>query len=171
MYYTHKSSTLCNILCILFFTAIPLMGCGEPEIEEDFAEEIFDAEAVYFEPIGQGSQASFDELTEIVVKDSTNWAFYKDKMETVIPFQDIDFSQLMVVFAAVPSANGGVTVQFESAEQTEGELVLSYLLGVPGADCRVIDTPSVPFQVMITRKIDLPVKFEVREENQYCTLG
>ncbi len=171
MYYTHKSSTLFNILCILFFIAALLAGCAEPEIEEDFAEEVFDAEAVYFEPIGQGSQASFDELTQLVVTDSTMWALYKAKMRTVIPLRDIDFSRLMVVFAAVPSANGGVTVQFESAERVDGKLVLSYVLGVPGPDCRVIDTPSVPFQVMITRKIDVPVKFETREENQYCTMG
>ena len=171
MYCTHKSSIFCNILGILMFVALSLSGCStEPEIDNDFLDDLGDVEAVYFETIGQGSQASFDERIESVVTDSVSWAGYQDKMETVIPFRDVDFSQLMVAFAAVPSDNGGVTIQFESAERIEQELIINYVLGVPGADCRIIDTPSVPFQVMVLPKFDLPVRFEYREEKQYCTL-
>ncbi len=168
MYCTHKSSIFFNILGILILLSA---GCSSPD--DDVAEfvEPVNAEAVYFEPIGQGSQASFDEKMEGVVKDSLSWVAYSEKMKTVLPFRDVDFSQLMVVFAAVPADHGGVTVQFESAERIGDELVLGYMLGMPGGDCRVIDTPSVPFQVMVTRKIDLPVRFEYREERQPCTMG
>lgn len=171
MYYTHKSSTPYNILSFLTVFLFVIAGCTEPEIDNDFLEDLGDQEAVYFEPIGQGSQGSFDVRTERVISDSTTWASYQDKLETVLPFRHIDFSQLMVAFAAVPSTHGGVTVQFEAAERIEGELVLNYLVGMPGRDCRVIDTPSVPFQVMVIRKFDLPVRFEYREERQPCTLG
>ena len=162
---------LYNIFVILTITMIALAGCSEPDLDDDFSEDFDETEAVYFETIGQGSQASFDERTESVVKDSVAWTSYKKKMATVLPFRQVDFSQLMIAFAAVPSPNGGVTIQFESAEQIGGELILSYLLGVPGPDCRIIDTPSVPFQAMVLRKIDLPVKFTYREETQNCTFG
>ncbi len=170
MYCTHKSSMLYNILGILTLAVLVLTGCSEPEIEVDDSEDFDQSEAVYFETIGQGSRASFDERTELIVKDAEAWELYKEKIATVIPIQDVDFSQLMIAFAAVPSPNGGVTIQFESAENINGELILSYLLGIPGPDCRIIDTPSVPFQAVLIRKIDLPVRFEYREELQYCTL-
>lgn len=171
MYCTHKSSIFCRLLGILIIGAMALAGCtNEPEIDNDFLEELGDSEAVYFEPIGQGSQASFDQLTQTVVKDSAEWVSFSDKMRTVLPFRDVDFSQSMIAFAAVPSTHGGVTVQFESAERIENELVLSYLLGVPGQDCRVIDSPSVPFQAISIRKIDVPVTFEFRKETQHCVL-
>ncbi len=171
MYCTHKSSIFCRLLSIFIFGVMVLAGCNtEPEIDNDFLDDIGDIEAVYFEPIGQGSQSSFDQRMETVVKDSVAWASYLDKMKTVIPIRDVDFSQLMVAFAAIPSPHAGITVQFESAERIEGELVLSYLLGVPGQDCRIIDTPSAPFQAIVIRKIDLPVKFEYRQETQHCVL-
>ncbi|MEM8488762.1 MAG: hypothetical protein AAF564_24665 [Bacteroidota bacterium] len=171
MYCTHKSSIFSNILGILIISGLLLAGCSTPEEVPEVEEVPIDAEAFYFEPIGQGSQASFVERTEEVVRDSLTWVAFSEKMQTVLPFQDVDFSQEMVVFAAVPATHGGVTVQFESAERVEDELVLSYMLGLPGADCRIIDSPSVPFQVMITRKVTLPVRFEYREERHFCTMG
>ncbi len=171
MYCTHKSSSFFDILGILMIAVLLVSGCGtEPEIDNDFLEDLGDIEAVYFEAIGQGSQASFDQRIESVVRDSVSWVEYQEKMETVLPFRDVDFSQLMVAFVAFPHDNGGVTIQFESAERVEQELQINYVVGLPGADCRIIDTPSVPFQVMVLPRFDLPVKFEYREETQYCTL-
>jgi hypothetical protein len=92
-------------------------------------------------------------------------------METVLPFRDIDFSQLMVAFVALPVSSGGITLQIESVELDAGELIVGYLMGEPGPDCRVIDAPSVPFQAVYLRRIkDVSVRFERRTEMQRCTL-
>lgn len=134
-------------------------------------EEIDETEAVYFELIGQGSSAAFNTVMEQVVYDATQWDTLKLRMETVIPFEEVDFSQLMVAFVAVPHPSGGITLQIESAEIVDEELTLGYLVGVPGQDCRIIDTPSVPFQAVILRRIEgIPVRFEHRTEVQQCTL-
>lgn len=134
-------------------------------------EEIDETEAIYFELIGQGSSAAFNTVMEQVVYDDAEWDAFKLKMVPVIPFEAIDFSQLMVAFVAVPHQSGGITLQIESAEIANGELVVGYLVGIPGQDCRIIDTPSVPFQAVVLRRIEgMPVRFEHRTEAQQCTL-
>ena len=167
MYCTHKSSVLGSIHGFLISFALIVSGClSGPQIDNDIVE----TEAVYFEPIGQGSTATFETVTQQVVYDVDSWSTYQQYMETVLPFREVDFSQLMVLFAAVPSNTGGVTVQFESVEIVGDELVVSYVLGEPGRDCRVMDLPSVPFQAIMLRRIDMPIRFEHRTEPQPCTL-
>ena len=166
MYCTHKSSFRGSFCGILLGCWLYAAGCGpEPQMDNDIVE----TEAVYFEPIGRGSSAAFDTVTEKVIYDGDSWKDYQQYMETVLPFPDVDFSQLMVIFAAVPAERSGVTVQFESVEIAGDEVVASYVLGVPGPDCRVMDVPSTPFQVILLRRIDAPVRFERRSEAQPCT--
>ena len=167
MFYTHKSSISPSLYGFLTSFVFFAAGCvSGPQIDND----IIETEAVYFEPIGQGSSADFSTVTEEMVYNAESWSEYQQYMETVLPFHDVDFSQLMVAFVAVPAHTGGVTVQIESAEIAGEELVISYVIGEPGDDCRVMDIPSVPFQAVTMRQIDMPIRFEHREEAQACTL-
>ena len=171
MVHTHKSSLLYFFCSTFFAVSLSLTGC-QPQQEESVMDlDIDETEAVYFELIGQGSSAAFNTVMEQVVYEETVWDAFKLKMETVLPFSEIDFTQLMVAFVAVPHPSGGITMQIESAEIVDGELVIGYLVGVPGQDCRIIDTPSVPFQAVMLRRIEeIPVRFEHRTEEQQCTL-
>ena len=167
---THKSSIITRPLYTIFMAFVFFLtaaGCTEPEIDN---ENIVETEAIYFEPIGLGSSSAFNAVTEKAIYDADTWNDYQQYMETVLPFRDVDFSQLMVVFVAVPAHTGGVTVQIESVEIGETDVVVSYVLGQPGEDCRVMDIPSAPFQAVMLRRLDGPFRFEHRTEPQPCTL-
>ena len=145
-----------------------IVGCvSQPEMDLDIVE----TEAVYFETIGQGETSLFTDTTRIAIRDQGNWDTSRENMKTVLPFPEIDFSQLMAVVVAVPMPVRGVTVQVQSVEVVEDEMVVSYLMGVPGDDCRGNDQPSVPFQViMLPQQPQRPIRFEEAIEEYRCTL-
>ena len=172
MYCTHsqlQSSLLRKLSCIgLVPTLLLLMGCGtQPEIDMDVDE----TEAVYFETIGQGASSLFTDTTQVVIKSEVMWNEYEQYMKTVLPFPEIDFSQLMVVVVAVPVPMRGVTIQIQSAELADDEMVVNYLMAFPGDDCRGNDQPSSPFQVVMMPHKEIPVRFEHEFEEYPCTLG
>ena len=82
-------------------------------------------------------------------------------MKTVIPFPEIDFSQLMVAVVAVPVPMLGVSIQVQSIERIQEDVVIYYQMGIPGDDCRGNDNATTPFQVVM-----LPTnrwKFQLRK--------
>ena len=172
MHCTH-SQTLQMILQRFFllvtgtFTLL-VAGCGsQPEMDTDI--EV--TEAIYFEVIGQGTSSSFSDTTQAIVKDSTSWGNYEQYMKPVIPFPEIDFSQLMVVALAVPVPITGVSIQVQSVEMIGEDLVINYQMGYPGDDCRTIDQPAIPYQVIMMPQTEANYTFESTIEKYDCTLN
>ncbi len=172
MYCTHYlvHVSLLKVLLITPFVigGVHLAGCGgsQPDLDTDIEE----TEAIYFDYIGQGASSTFADTTQIVIKDQEMWDSYQQYMETVLPFREIDFSQLMVVLVAVPVPIRGVAIQIQSVELVQGELVVNYAMGYPGDDCRGNDQPSTPFQAVVLRQIDASAQFERTVEKLPCTL-
>lgn len=128
-------------------------------------------EALYFEVIGQGASSLFADTTQIVVTDSLAWDGYQQYMKTVIPFPEIDFSQLMVALVAIPSPMLGVSIQIQSIERVNEDVIINYQMGIPGSDCRGNDNPTTPFQAVMLPQIEANnYKFESTEEEYNCTL-
>lgn len=171
MHCTHSQTLrMISQRIVLFITVFPVLilaGCGsQPEMDTDIEE----TEAVYFEVIGQGATSSFTDTTQVVVMDQDSWNNYEQYMKTVIPFPEIDFSQLMVVLVAVPVPEQGVSIQVQSVERMAGNAVVSYQMGYPGKDCRGSDQPSTPFQVIMLPKVEANYTFEHFIEEYHCTL-
>ena len=171
MHCTH-SQTLQMILRRFFllitgtFTLL-VAGCGsQPEMDTDI--EV--TEAVYFEVIGQGTSSSFTDTTQVVIKDLDSWNNYEANMKPVIPFPEIDFSQLMVIAIAVPVPITGVSVQVQSVERIGDDVVIDYQMGYPGDDCRPIDQQAIPYQVIMLPKTEANYRFSSTTEKYDCTL-
>ena len=133
--------------------------------------DIEETEALYFEVIGQGASSLFTDTTQVVVTDQLAWDDYQQYMKTVIPFPEVDFSQLMVALVAVPVSMRGVSIQIQSIERVNDVVIIYYQMGVPGSDCRGNDNPTTPFQaVMLPQTTITNFQFESTEEEYKCTL-
>ena len=171
MYCTHKLSPYTHVHHFLFLIIATLglffTGCGtQPEMDTDIEE----TEALYFEVIVQGASSLFADTTQIVVTDSVAWDDYQQYMKTVIPFPEIDFSQLMVALVAVPVPMRGVSIQVQSIERIQEDVVIYYQMGIPGSDCRGNDNPTTPFQAVMLPQTKGNFSFESSEEEYMCTL-
>ena len=157
---------LCSILIILSWT-----GCtADEEVVPVFEEEV--GEALYFERIGLGHTALFTERTERVVRTPEAWAVAQDSLIELGPFKDVDFEQTMVLFAAVPVETGGYSIQFETIELVNDEIIATYMLTEPDEDCipTTTLTQAMPFQAVLVRRADAPVRFVQETELFTCEL-
>lgn len=156
-----RGLVLCSLLLLL------LTGCGDPPPPppEEPASEV-----LYFEPIGFGMRAQFSDTTEVVIRDSTAWAAYQDSLTSTGTFQPVDFSQAIVLLAAVPAPTGGYTIEFDTVELVGDSLLAHYVVNVPGPDCITAMGLTTPFQVVLARRTDAPVRFVRRAEEYSCEL-
>ncbi|ARA93414.1 hypothetical protein AWN76_009780 [Rhodothermaceae bacterium RA] len=154
-------------LCSLLFLGVLALGCEDPPPppEDDPAGEV-----LYFEPIGFGTRARLRDTTEVVIRDSTTWAAYRDSLTATGPFRPVDFSQAVVLLAAVPAPSGGHLVEFEAVELVGDTLVAQYVLSVPGADCITAMGLTTPFQAVLARRTEAPARFVRRTEAYSCEL-
>lgn len=158
----HRSGfVLCSLLLVL------LTGCAEPT---DLPLDEPTSEVLYFEPIGFGSRAQFADTTEVVIRDSTTWVAYQDSLTSTGTFRPVDFDQTVVLLAAVPAPTGGYTIEFETAELARDTLFAHYLINVPGADCITAMGLTTPFQAILARRTEAPVRFVRRAEEYSCEL-
>lgn len=144
-----------------------LGGCGRTSEEAAYEPE---PEAFYFEPLGRGQHAAFTDTTEVVIRDAETWARYQNELRPVQPFEAVDFTQAMVFLAAVPSPAGGYLVEFEAVEEAGDTITASYLLTAPGRDCLAVSAPAVPYEAILTRRDEAPVRFQRHTATYPCSL-
>jgi hypothetical protein len=163
MFLTHSTISLRLVLVVT--TVAGLMGCGpEPD-----TEAVSPSSAVYFEAVGQGQTAGFADTTELVIRDAQTWARVLGQIETVLPMDDVDFQQSMVLLAAVPTPVGGTNVLFESVEDDGTGWTATYAIGMPAIDCRPIEGLAVPFQAVLVPQSEAAVRFVRTAEPYPCT--
>ena len=152
---------------VAVLSAFLLMGCGNSR-EEHEPETIT---PLYFEPLGYGQNASLADTTIIAIRDETTWNAYLDSLSPIAPFDSVDFDQTIVLLAALPQTTSGFIIEFVSVEERDSVAVAEYLVNAPGSDCLTGHTDSVPFQAVLVRRTNLPVRFQAHSEEYRCTFG
>ncbi len=155
--------------------AIPLLltaglvfgGCNAPPeaVEEPLPEPVL------FSAIGYGQYGTLRDTLEIVIRDPETWAAWQDSLRPVAPFLPVDFSQAVVLLAALPQTTSGYAVSFLSLDRLDTVLVAEYLVEIPSDDCLTAAAETVPFQAVLTPATDLPIRFKRLEEEYRCTFG
>lgn len=144
-----------------------LQGCGggaDAETEPP-------VEVLYFEPIGYGQSGSLTDTTEIVLRTEEEWAAYRDSLRPIASFKPVDFSQSVVLLVALPQATSGHLIEFVGVEERDSVTVAEYVVGVPAEDCLTATAEAVPFQAVMVRRTELPVRFQHKPEEYRCTFG
>lgn len=126
---------------------------------------------LYFEPIGQGHRANMSDTVEAVARNREQWIPISDSLRPPTPFDSVDFSQAILLVAALPQTTSGYLLEFTSVEQLDTVVVAEYLVSVPSDDCLTAHADVVPFQVVLVRRTELPVRFERSVEEYRCTFG
>lgn len=152
----------------LLFALLLLPGCT---LEETADEANADTESFYFEPIGYGQRAAIRDTIEVALRDQEAWDGYRDSLNPIAPFRSVDFSQAIVLLVALPQSTSGHSIDFASVDRIDSMVVAEYVVNVPGEDCLVAFSESVPFQAVLVRRTDLPVRFEHTTEEYRCTFG
>lgn len=124
---------------------------------------------LYFEPIGRGQSAQVNDTTQVVIRDSLEWQAFQDRLAPVQPFRPADFTQGMVILAALPVPSSGYAVEFESIEKLGDTITASFVLMRPGPDCMIAPALTTPFQAVLVRRAEGDVRFEHRVEDLPCT--
>ena len=125
-------------------------------------------EALYFEPIGSGQSGSIPDTMEVVVRDSSEWQALAGKLRPREPFKPVDFTQFMVLLSALRQTSGGYRVEFQSVDADGREIVASYVVYSPGADCMTISALTLPFQAVAVRKTAGDVEFRRSVVRESC---
>ncbi|HMB91382.1 MAG TPA: protease complex subunit PrcB family protein [Rhodothermales bacterium] len=157
----HRLSGLFGSLFVVLLVA----GCQLPGERET---EVTLTEALAFEPIGRGQNASLD-TTMVAIREVTMWAVYQDSLRPAQPFAEVNFEQEMVVLVAVPVPSGGYSVMVETVERGEEGLTAHYTLSEPGYDCMTTMGLAVPFQAIRVAKTTDLLRFEQSTEAYRCT--
>lgn len=155
----------------LLFAAVlfsVIQGCGGTG-ENDESEPL--TELLYFEPIGYGQSGSLRDTTELVIRTMGEWETYRDSLNPIAPFKPVDFSQGVVFLAALPQTTSGHIIEFVTVEERDSVTVAEYVVNAPADDCLTATAETVPFQAVMVRRTDLPVRFERDTEEYRCTFG
>jgi hypothetical protein len=148
--------------------AILLAGCqGSPDGD---ASVDLGVESLYFEPVGMGQAGALSDTTEVVLRSPEQWSAIRDSLRAPEPFRPVDFSQTMLMVAALPQRSGGFRIQFESVEKEGDDIVASYAVYAPAADCITVMGRSLPFQVVAVRVAPGDVTFRRRTVLESCEL-
>ena len=147
---------------------IAFLGCVDTEADEDSEPE---TEVLYFEPIGYGRSGSLSDTTEVVLRSEEAWQTYRDSLNSVAPFVEVDFSQSVVLLAALPQETSGYSIDFLSVEEGDSIAVAHYVVSIPAEDCLTAIATAVPFQAVMVRRTDKPVQFTREVEEYRCTFG
>ena len=126
---------------------------------------------LYFEAIGYGDRASLNDTTEIVIRDEDTWRAYADSLNPIAPFDTVDFSQAVVLLAALPQEASCYSVEFVSIEEGDTSAVAEYLVEIPDTDCLTAYANVVPFQAVLVRKTEKPFHFQRTTASYRCTFG
>lgn len=156
-----------SALLLFLLSGFLLGGCGTESVSEE--EPI--PEPLHFASIGYGQHGPLKDTLEIVIRDRETWAAWQDSLRPVAPFLSVDFSQAMVILAALPQTTSGYAVTFLSLDRMDSAIVAEYLVEIPAEDCLTAAAESVPFQAVLTHPTDLPIRFKRLEEEYRCTFG
>lgn len=141
-------------------------GCRPAD--RDAAPQEWDA--LYFESIGRGQSGALTDTTEVVLRDSSDWAELRQSLRPRAPFAEVDFSQSMVFVAALPQTSGGYEVQFDGVDISDSVIVASYVLSEPASNCLTTMALTLPFDAIAVRKAEGAVTFRRRIERVSCSL-
>ena len=144
-------------------------GCLGDTAERE--TEVTLSEAFAFELVGRGQRTALDttEATEVAIRTAEAWTAYQDSLTPLQPFNPVDFSQEMVLLAAVPVPAGGYGVEVETVEKQNDSLLVHYRLSTPGYDCMTALGRAIPFQAVRVGRTDAPVRFVQEQETYRCT--
>ncbi len=162
MSYLEKCRLLHASLLVL---SVILIGCGPAPKD---LTEITVSEALAFESLGWGLRANLD-TTEVVIRTAEAWETYQATLHPLQPFSDVDFTQEMVLLAAVPVPTGGYTIAFEVVETANDTLTAQYLVSMPGIDCLTATGDAVVFQAVRLAKTEGAMRWEHTREAYRCT--
>lgn len=145
-----------------------IQGCGGSGGDEKSEPQ---TEMLYFEPIGYGQSGNLTDTTEIVIRTSEEWQTYRDSLNPIAPFKPVDFSQGVIFLAALPQTTSGHIIEFVTVEERDSVTIAEYVVNAPAEDCLTATAEAVPFQAVMVRRTDLPVRFERDTEEYRCTFG
>ncbi len=145
-----------------------IQGCSGTSAEEETEGR---SEVLYFEPIGYGQSGTLTDTTEIVLRTEEEWKVYRDSLRPVAPFLPVDFSQGVILLAALPQTTSGHGIDFVTVEERDSVTVAEYVVNMPAEDCLTASAETVPFQAIMVRRTDLPVRFTHETEEYRCTFG
>jgi len=155
-------SALFLIVGMIFFS-----GCRDRS-QTEVTEVVEFSEVLPFETVGIGQRSDFADPVERMIYNDDIWVSVASALRPHVPFESVDFSQVMLALIATPTESGGYSVEVESVELLNGIITVSYLIGEPGFDCITPQALAVPFQVIEIRKIEGTVVFERRTERYSC---
>ena len=147
---------------------ILIQGCGDSDVG---AEAEPQSEVLYFEPIGYGQSGSLTDTTETVLRTEEEWAAFRDSLRPIAPFKPVDFSQGVILLVALPQGTSGHIIEFVSVEERDSVTLAEYVVSIPAEDCLTATANAVPFQAVMVRRTDLPVRFKHDTEEYRCTFG
>lgn len=151
----------------LVLAGVLLTACGTGGSGDEQADGV----PLYFEPIGAGNRASISDSTEIVLRSREEWYAYRDSLRPGVAFDSVDFTQAIVLLAALPQTTSGYGIEFVSVEVWDSLVVADYVVNAPSEDCLTAIAEVVPFQAILVRRTELPVQFRRSMDEYRCTFG
>lgn len=118
--------------------------------------------------------SGLDEPVQLVIRDQAAWADAWRQMHSIRrpmpPVPVIEFGRDMVVLVALGArASGGYSVEIQSAELREGEIVVSAVELEPGQSCVVSTGLTAPVDLVLIPQSDAAIRFEISSERRPCT--
>lgn len=157
------SSSLLFLLC-----ASVVVGCYD-DVDEESGPD--DPVTLYFEPVGYGQRGTMRDTTEIAIRSEEEWSVYRDSLRPVAPFRPVDFTQGLILLAALPQTTSGHSIDFVAVEEYDSVAVAEYVVSIPAEDCLTASVETVPFQAVFVRLTELPFNFTRDTEEYRCTFG
>lgn len=151
-------------LCLSF------AACAEEEAQ---SESVIEGTPLYFEPIGRGHEAALTDSTtmEMVFRQRSGWMEMADSLRPAMPFDSVDFEQAIVLAVAIPQTTSGYSVEFTSVEERDSVVIAEYMINAPSDDCLTTVADVVPFQAVMVRRTELPIRFKSGMQEYRCTIG
>lgn len=124
-------------------------------------------QAVAVTPVGDrysSHYSGFEQSARIVVEDAEQWAQVWSRLRgsqrPVPPLPAVDFSQEVVVVAAMGTRpNGGYSIRVQAAAVHEGSLTVRVVETSPGSHCVTTQAITTPTDVVRVARSGLPVRF------------
>lgn len=145
--------------------ALVISGCQTQTVADLGPDEV-----LYFETVGMGHNGAIRDTTEVVFTDRAAFESAVSNLNLLGPISDVDFSQNMVGFIAIPTESGGYIIEVKSVEKTGNEIVVSYEFSTPGQDCVTIQALSLPFQIVKIKRSEGEVRFNRIQKQYSCGL-
>lgn len=156
-----------RLTLLLTFFALTAAGCRQ---REPLAEVVLfeGGELLSFQPIGQGTNATL--TADTVARTAEAWAALQTAFQPRQPFRPVDFPGAMVIVAADSVPTGGYSVHVESVERDSLGVLTTYTLLQPCEESLATAVIQQPFQAVVVRHLDAPVRFVRRVERLDCRM-